>query len=263
MRPNLPILTLTSAAAILTGAWLVVAGDGDLAKKDGGDGKVIAAPGPDATAPGPARADAAKEKSGRPVDRLLDHIQRNNPGEYERLVSLRRENPEAFQQALRRKFEETAAHFREKGDAARRGEPRNKGLAGEPVRPQTAEGMEGKRAKAGARELEGRPREGAGSRPERAANVEAAMAERMARVNGMVEEYRRARGEEREKLRSHIRENIGEVYDSRERDRTRRIRQMEEELVRMKKEIESRRELREKIIDRKVGELLGEDPTAW
>ncbi|MBU4459435.1 MAG: hypothetical protein KJ579_02615 [Verrucomicrobia bacterium] len=262
MRPNLPILALTSAAAMFTGAWLAVAGDSDLAKKDGGGGKVISAPGPDA-ASGPVKADAAKEKSGRPVDRLLDHIKRNNPEEYERLVSLRRENPEAFQQVLRRKFEETAAHFREKGDAARRGEPRNKGLAGEPARPQTAEGMEGKRAKAGARELEGRSREGAGARPERSANVEAAMAERMARVNGMVEEYRRARGEEREKLRSHIRENIGEVYDSRERDRTRRIRQMEEELVRMKKEIENRRELRDKIIDRKVGELLGEDPTAW
>lgn len=253
MRPTLPILTLTTAAAMLTGAWLAVAGDGDRPKKDREDG----------AAAGPVKADAAKEKSGRPVDRLLEHIKRSNPGEYERLATLRRENPEAFQEALRRKFEEVSGRLREKGDPARRAEPRAKGVAGEPVRPPTAEGAEPKRARAEARDLEGRPREGAGSRPERTANVEAAMAERMARVNGMVEEYRRARGEEREKLRSRIRENIGEVHDTRERDRTRRIRQMEEELVRMKKEIENRRELRDKIIDRKVGELLGEDPTAW
>lgn len=231
MRPTLPILTLTTAAAMLTGAWLAVAGDGDRPTKDREDG----------AASGPVKADAAKEKSGRPVDRLLEHIKRSNPGEYERLATLRRENPEAFQEALRRKFEEVSGRLREKGDVPRRGEIRSKGAGGEAVRPHAADGAETtKRAKG-----------------------EAAAAERMARVNGMVEEYRRARGEERENLRSRIRENIGEVYDTRERDRTRRIRQMEEELVRMKKEIENRRELRDKIIDRKVGELLGEDPTAW
>lgn len=263
MRLTFPLLALTSAAALLAGTWLAVAGDDDRAKKDGGDGAVRSSPGPDAAGPGSGPADAAKEKSGRPIDRLLDHIKRSNPEEYGRLAALRRENPEAFQQALRRKFDEVSGRLREKGDAAHRGEPRHKGVAGEPARPQPAEGAEGKRARVGERDIEGRPREGAGSRAERPASAGAAMAERMERVNGLVEEYRRAQGEERERLRARIRESTGEVYDTRERDRTRRIRQMEEDLVRMKKEIESRHELRDKIIDRKVGELLGEDPTAW
>lgn len=228
MRLTIPTLALASAAALLAGAFLSAAADPDRAKKGGEDRKVIVTPGPDAAGSGRARSDAAKERverevrsagaageGGRPVDRLLEHIKRSDPGEHERLVALRRENPEAFQQALRRKLGQ------------------------------------------------GRLREGAGSRTERPVNTEAATAERMGRVDGLAEEYRRARGEEREKLRARIRENIGEVYDTRERDRTRRIRQMEEELVHMKKEIENRRELRDKIIDRKVGELLGEDPTAW
>ena len=221
---------------------------------------------------GPGRPQGPWAEGARPVDRLLEYVKKNHPDEYERLVTLRRDDPEAFQQALRRRFEEASTRFREQGGDPRRTNAWRKAEGGDAARPPAAVGVEARRPapqdrpdgeKRAVPAAEKPDRPAPQKAPVKPASTEAAVAEQMERVKGLVEDYHRAKGEAKEQLRRRIHDQIGQAYELRERDRATRIRQMEEELARLKKEIESRRELRARIIDRKVTEILGEDPTAW
>ncbi len=285
MKPSLPALAVTVATALLAGALLAAAADKAAGEKDEGGAKIVVrTAGDDAEGARPKpNADREKgERDGRgpglapdgtrPVDRLLEYVRKNHPDEYERLITLRRENPEAFQQSLRRRFEEASTRFREPGGDPRRTNAWRRSEGGETVRPPASEGMEGRRPAVQPDRPEGEKRwNAAGEKTERAAPksagkhgpAEPVVAESMERVKEMTDEYHRARGEPKEQVRRRIREQIAQTYELRERDRAARIRKMEEELVRLKGEIEERRGHRDQIIDRKVAEVLGEDPTAW
>jgi hypothetical protein len=276
------------AAALLGAAGWAAAADQDREPQADGDAKIVVRRDADDSAPARPKPDGLKGKGdaqvrppgawtegARPVDRLLEYVKKNHPEEYERLTTLRRENPEAFQQELRRQFEEVSARFREQGPDPRRTNAWRRAEAGTGPRPATPDGAEPRRPAAPSA-----PAEGDGRRPQAAPAADrtersaprtagkqapfgAAMAEQMERVKGLVDEYHRAKGEARDQIRRRIREQIRQTYELRERDRANRIRQMEEELAHLKKEIEERRSLRDQIIDRKVDELLDEDPTAW
>ncbi|MBM4153436.1 MAG: hypothetical protein FJ221_00185 [Lentisphaerae bacterium] len=299
MSPALPV-RIAAASALLAGAAYSVAADSVEASDRDAGAKIVVRR--DADEPATPATDAAAEKAepaarsdrvrdpaapggpgrpqgsgtwtegARPVDRLLEYVKRNHPDEYERLVTLRREDPEAFQQALRRRFEEASTRFREPGGDPRRTNVWRKTEGGDAPRPpfagpaevrppMTTDRADGAKRPGPAGEKSDRP--AAPKAPGKAAGTEAALSEHMASVKGLVDQYHHAKGEPKEQLRRRIREQVGQTYELRERDRAARIRQMEEELARLKKEIESRREFRDQIIDRKVAEVLGEDPTVW
>ena len=284
MKPTFPV-TAFAVAALFAGTVLPAVADQNRGPQGDEEARIVVRRDADeAPAPGRPKAEAAKDRSeaparapgpwaegGRPVDRLLEYVKKNHPDEYERLITLRRENPEAFQQTLRRRFEEASTRFREQGGDPRRTNTWRKAEGGEVPRPPGPDGTEARRAAQpdradGAKRLNpaADKTERTGQRPAgKHAAADTAMAEQMERVKGLVDEFHRAKSDQKDLLRRRIREQIGQTYELRERDRAGRIRQMEEELSRLKKEIEERRELRDQIIDRKVAEILGEDHTAW
>ncbi len=287
MNSRLPVPVLAVAAVLFGAGGGPAAAEPDRDAPAEGDSRIVVRrdaddptpprpkpPSPKDKGDAPARPSGAWTEGARPVDRLLEYVRRNHPEDYERLSTLRRENPEAFQQELRRRFEEASNRFREQGPDPRRTNAWRRAEGGPGPRPMVPDGLEARRPAPPAHaEGDGRKAQpgSAAERTEKApprtagkhAPFGSAMAEQMERVKGLVDEYHRAKGEARDPIRRRIREQIGQAYELRERDRANRIRQMEEELARLKKEIEERRGLREQIIDRKVDELLDEDPTAW
>ncbi len=186
----------------------------------------VFADGPSATAPS-APTNAPAGRPPRAVERLLEAIRQQRPDEYDRLLRLRRDNPARFQEELRRRFDESAR---------RRGLATNAAPVAEPA-PAVA-----------------------GPAP---TDVEERVAEIMREVIRLAEEYPRAPSSERNAQRERIRNLVAAAFDLREQDRVRRVQRLRQELDRLKEELDQRRRNRDAIVDRKVAEILGADPTSW
>lgn len=196
----------------------------------------VSAAAPAAEPSSPAAKPPASPAGVGSIDRLLETIRQRQPDEYERLSRLRAEHPAQFEAELRRRLDEARRRLRDRA-AARTNAPA-----------------------ADAKPAATRPPAGAAARP---AGVEERVDELMRRINQAAERYRRLPPSQQAALAVEIREMVAAVFDLRENDRTQRVNRLQKELERLKKELDRRRSLRDQIIDRKVAEILGTDPTAW
>lgn len=229
-------------------------------------------------APERAVAPTNGPRDGVALERLLEYVKKNNPEEFERLTRLRRENPAEFREILRNKFQEAseirrknteagrphteaAKTDRDRTDAWKADRPRTDIARDRPAaetdRPrETTDRMHsGARMSAGSSGHEfGRMHSGEAS-PEYRETMEA--------VRNLTEEYRRSEQPKREAIEKRIREKVEHLYDLRERERAAQLERMEKELARLRTELDGRKDLRGKIIDRRVDEILGRDLTQW
>jgi hypothetical protein len=189
--------------------------------------------------PAQAARESASEAPGvfeRTAERYLEALKRERPGDFERLVRLRRENPDEFRREMRRRWEE-----RERREAP----------AERP--PIQARHIENPTAKPE------RPSEPVETRASSAQQVDQIMAE----VERLAERYRQADPAQRESIAAKVKQLVTRAFELREQERMQRVQRMERELQALKEELQRRQQHRKEIIERKVAEVLGMDPTAW
>lgn len=217
-------------------------------------------------------------RDGVALERLLEYVKKNNPEEFERLTRLRRENPAEFREILRNKFQE-ASEIRRKSQEAGRPHAdtprtdRDRPDAWKSDRPRTDVARDRPAAETDrSRESTDRMHNGArmttsGSSHEfgrmHGGEVSPEYRETTELVRKMADEYRSAEQPKREAIEKRIHEKVEHLYDLRERERAAQLERMEKELARLRAELDGRKELRGKIIDRRVDEILGRDLTQW
>jgi hypothetical protein len=79
------------------------------------------------------------------------------------------------------------------------------------------------------------------------------------KVDALADEFRRAEGEKKEKIKTELRENLTKQFELRQDRRRKELKRLEEGLKRMNETIERRDKAREQIINRHLSELLGEE----
>lgn len=167
-------------------------------------------------------AERGDHMQGKFVDRLLSAIREKNPTEADRLEKLRASDPEAFRQELKKKVIE----FRRTPPPGR-------------SRRDMPEGARG-----GRRE---------GDRPD--AHPE------MQKIREMAQQYRAAAtDQDKQQIRLSLREEIIRLFDERQKFRRERIARFEKELEAMKKELEKIDADRESFVDRRINDILREQP---
>lgn len=180
----------------------------------------------DPMAPDPAsEGQARRPRDAAPfVDRLIHAVRSKDPAEADRLSRLRESDPEAFRQELRAQLAEmrrTAPHDGHEREAR---SPRD---GGRPDRPPRGE------------------REIPPDRPE------------LVEIRLLVRKYREAEGgPEQEQAMSRLREIVRGMIDQRQQVRRERIARFERELEDMKKDLARIDAETDKIVDRRIQEIL-------
>lgn len=274
----------TVAFVAVSSTFLVRAAD-----RDGAASPASASATPDrppaAGAPAPDRpgpADAQGGFNGPALERLMDYVKRTNPAEYERLSRLQHENPAEFREILRRRFQEAAdGHrrlqpgWRPRGDAPVAAKPDRENPEAAAPKADRPKGDAARNRPAGTPDAE-RDRDVSGERSRttgaagghganRARSIEDSPEYRatMEETRLLCEEYRRKKSGDRTDVEARIREKVEKLFDLRERERASQLDRMEKEIVRLRKELDGRKELRDKIVDRRLDEILGRDKTQW
>lgn len=209
---------------------------------------VTAQPPPDAPPP-PPRGEALDPGGGRdarrPLDRWMVRMRDQHPAEYERLMHLQEQDPEAFRAELR----------------VRRDQLRNRNLEeGMEEMPRIREVMEGMPPEERDRMAErfSRMVRSQSQRPTpatRQINAGERKSQDLARA------YREAPEGEREAILAQLRAQVEEVFVLREEHHQRQIEEAEKNLTRLKNALDSRREHRGQIVERRLQELTRGGPT--
>lgn len=208
-------------------------------------------PPPDA----PALAPEPMAPDGPPLDRWLERLRAKDPAEYERLQQIRREGPEGFRRALHGKLrdERILARFQEFPKLCQF-------LL---AMPEEERERIMKRIGAGTGPLRGGPGGPGGPRGEPPApSPELAALE--AEVHRLSQVYRdESDPAGKERLLGDLREQLEALFDLREQGREEHIARIEKDLARLKESFERRRELKDKIIERRIKELTEGDVLGW
>ncbi len=178
---------------------------------------------------GPGRRGRGPATRGtRPIDRWLQAMEARHPGEVQRLRALRQDDPEAFRREMWQHLEEARARFG--GPPPHAGPP-----GGGP--PPAAGTPPGDGASAGAMAAEVKPL--------------------LRQLWSLARSYRAAPDEEaRAALRGQMLAPMGQLVDIRESERARRLARMEQEVGRLRQELETRRRDRAAFVAARVEELL-------
>jgi len=72
------------------------------------------------------------------------------------------------------------------------------------------------------------------------------------------EQLRRAPSEEREKLKTALKDVVNKHFEARQQRRELQLKRMEDEIKRLREAIEARNEAREEIVNKRITELTGE-----
>ena len=75
----------------------------------------------------------------------------------------------------------------------------------------------------------------------------------------LAREARRVEGDERRELESKLRSHLEEVFDKKMEIRQERLRRLEEEVASLRKQYDERASARQRMIDDRLRDLLGED----
>jgi hypothetical protein len=182
---------------------------------------------------GERAAEAPSERGGVYVDRLLETIRTENPEEFERLSKMRERDPEQFRMELRRKLIELR---RARGEGDR--PPRRPRGETEPAEP-------GERP----------PRGGPG--PDRPGDERGEPRRPDQEVRTLVQQYREAEtAQQQKRIEGALRARLVEMHERRQTDRRARIERFEQELDRMKSDLQRLDEERDTLIERRLQELI-------
>ncbi len=175
------------------------------------------------------------------IEKFFDIIRQRNPEEYERLRQLRETDPAAFRAEIAARIEQ---------------ERIRRGIGAPP-----GEGPGPRMAPRGDREFR-RPRPGEEGDAMAVHSPEVEAHERKARE--IAESLRAAKTDEERAARTReLRDELAQAFDLREQLRRERIKQMRERLEKVEAFLAARQANRDAILDRRVNELIGEDPTSW
>lgn len=173
---------------------------------------------------------------GSYVERWLERLKTDNPEEYERLTTLREEDPRAFHDELRERVKQK---MRETFNTRRNERQGGKPHADEARGPNDQNPHGGRR--------------GGGRRPFMEQTPEMQELEQEARRLG--EQLRSVEGDEQAAVRDRLRSVIGKLFDARESQRREQLQRMRDDLDRFQSMIEKRSANREQIIDNYMEQL--------
>lgn len=183
------------------------------------------------------------------VEKWLDHVQETDPTEYDRLMQLRRDDPEAFRDEVRMRLKE---HMKKRfGERGRDG-------FGPPDAPDRPSGEPGARAPRGGRQpggnfdREGMPGRGRG-RFQREQNPEIAALEQ--KVQELTREYHKAEKNGKDAARAELKNTLTRLFDLREQERIDQLEHMREELKRFQDILDKRQSMRDDIIGRRLEQI--------
>lgn len=162
-----------------------------------------------------------------PVQLLMQHWQKQNPEEFERMKKLREEDPQAFREELHRKLQEAR---KERGGRRMDGEF-------------------------------GRPGAGPGGDFD-PGNPQMKIAED--KIRDLAQAWRSAAtDEEKQQVKADLVSALNQAFDLREQVRRERLAQMEKKLAELRSNIEQRSAQRQAIIDKRLGELTEDEKLVW
>jgi hypothetical protein len=205
-------------------------------------------PPPEMAEPGLPPGDSRRHEPP-PVERWLEHLKIRNPIEYERLTRLRQENPDAFARELQQRLQT------ERGMSIIRAHARLQEFF-DTLPPQEQTDLLQQLARA--------PRHGGGPPPDelRMDNPRTAQLEK--EVQELARTYRdQPDPDEQERIRQQIKTRLGAIFDQRLADREQTVARYEQRLQEMQRQIEKRRSNRERIIERRLEEVLDGQDTSW
>ncbi len=185
------------------------------------------------------------------VERWMNYLRTSRPEEYGQLTRLREENPEAFRAEVRERMQQLRTNAESRNPARE---------------PDRVVENRAARADRGERRVAVPPGaaapQGDAARPKPAKPpVDPATERHLAELRRLAEAYRKADSDEaRRTIEAQIRAQVAEAHDKRERARADRIAQLENEIARMRTEMDKRVANRDRIIARRVDEVLGRAP---
>jgi hypothetical protein len=243
---SLMLTTLAALAAIAQDAPPGPRGGGHGMRRGGPRG-----PGKQGAWQGPAH-----QRIRQLAERVLEDLKQKDPERYAELNRQKRENPEAFWQALR---ELIPAYLRRQREQAGNRPPLPGGSMLERMQDENPKRFERLR-QLRHHDRNGFERELRGVFRERGMPVDPRVRELEERSRQLAEQYHGAADADGKlAAKAKLRETLAEAFEARLASQEERVKRLAEELERMKQALAERRELREQIIDRRLEYLL-EDP---
>lgn len=183
-----------------------------------------------------------------PLKMYMEQLRASDPVEFERLSALQKDNPAAFRDELREKLQRKAIEQNFEGMPRVREHLEN-------LSPDEREELFQRVIHAGRsfREGPGRPD------PEKAAR----MRELQEKGRELARQYREAGEEDRPAIADRLRAQLIEEFDAKESEKAKRLEFFEKQVSQLRQELENRANSREKIIDRRLREMLETDELRW
>ncbi|MFH0907896.1 MAG: hypothetical protein V1929_03965 [bacterium] len=193
------------------------------------------------------------------VERWLEQLEDKDPSEYERLVELREDDPDAFRKELRNKLrKEQARVFMDKHPQLRESmmdlppEERDARMR-RLMQAGPGPGGPGPGMKRGMG-----PDDGGGDM-------------RTPEINAQQEETRKqvaayksaATPEEKEKAKAELKTSLGKLFDVREQQRAKEIDEFDRHIAELKAKLEKRQANRDQIIEKRMEEVTSGDELSW
>ena len=188
------------------------------------------------------------------VERWMQRLSETNPEEFARLDALRRDDPMAFRAELEKKLVSERQKFLEHQRPA----------VAEALKNMSPEDRAWLLARIGGDGLQhpGRPPKDGPSGP--GPKKDPAIDEAELRLRENVKAYRAATDEAaKTTVRETIRADLDKLFDLRAKARRDELTRMESQVVEMRAKLDERDKNRDKIIERRLTELLGDDQMAW
>ena len=181
-----------------------------------------------------------------PVDLWLNHLRVRDPDEYARLTELRMKDPDKFHAEMHKKLQhQQSLEVLDKN-------PRFKQMFDQlPEEERTR-----------ITELISQPvmRKGPGKHGKPDPEIEKLEAE----TGELACLYQEAPdAAEKQKIKDTIRSKLETLFDLRQKDREQMIARMEKKMADLRKNLDEKKGRREEIIDRRLKDLIGDDPLAW
>ncbi|MBU1693224.1 MAG: hypothetical protein KJ726_03000 [Verrucomicrobia bacterium] len=183
-----------------------------------------------------------------PVDIWMNRMHQRNPDEFRRFQRMRHQDPEGFRKELVTRL------GRKRLEASMAAHPRLRAFLETLPEP---ERMDVILALSRALRPEGPP-----TPPNESAGPETRQLRED--INRLAGECRKTDDPaQREKLQAELRVKLGEMFDTREKERERHISRIQSEIAKLQQMLESRRASREEIIERRLRELTEDETLQW
>ena len=193
----------------------------------------------------PEQTNAAMRESH--VDEWLARIEQSNPAEYEKLMTLRKENPEAFRAELRDRLHhrQQMAHIKDW--------PKLQAFL-TTLSPEERNNI---------LDLISPPGEGRGFQ-KKPCGSDPAILSLEEEINRLAKSFHAsADPAEKAQIQTDVRARLEKIFALKEQGRREMIKKAEDDLIKLREQLEKRTANRDMIIERRMGEILNPSPLAW